>query len=75
MVRAGWAKGLRTSVLAFDLAQFFPSLNHEVLVIILRKLGFLPLVVKFFSLSGRKEDAVCVELLSVRPFASRCGRG
>jgi hypothetical protein len=28
LVRAGWAKGLQTSVVAFDIAQFFPSLNH-----------------------------------------------
>ncbi|PPQ94127.1 hypothetical protein CVT25_007912 [Psilocybe cyanescens] len=48
MVRAGWAKGLKTSVIAFDVAQFFPSLNHEVLMAILRKLGFSDNVVKFF---------------------------
>ena len=29
LVRAGWTTGLKTSVLAFDVAQFFPSLNHE----------------------------------------------
>src|SRR5205807_2389818 len=29
IVRAGWAKGLKTSVVAFDLAQFFPSVNHD----------------------------------------------
>jgi hypothetical protein len=31
LVRAGWAKGLQTSVITFNIAQFFPSLNHEVL--------------------------------------------
>ncbi|PPQ94129.1 hypothetical protein CVT25_007914 [Psilocybe cyanescens] len=49
MVRAGWAKGLKTSVIAFDVTQFYPSLNHEVLMAILRKLGFSDNVVKFFS--------------------------
>ncbi|PPQ99163.1 hypothetical protein CVT26_014379, partial [Gymnopilus dilepis] len=28
-VRAGWSRGLKTSMVAFNLAQFFPSLNHE----------------------------------------------
>ncbi|PPQ90824.1 hypothetical protein CVT25_012158 [Psilocybe cyanescens] len=49
MGHAGWAKGLKTSVIAFDIAQFFPSLNHKVLMAILRKLGFSDNVVKFFS--------------------------
>ncbi|PPQ89621.1 hypothetical protein CVT25_012633, partial [Psilocybe cyanescens] len=49
MVHADWAKGLKTSVIAFDVAQFFPSLNHEVLMAILWKLGFSDNVVKFFS--------------------------
>ena len=39
LVRAGWAKNLKTSVIAFDIAQFFPSLNHELLVTILRRQG------------------------------------
>ncbi|PPQ94558.1 hypothetical protein CVT25_012311, partial [Psilocybe cyanescens] len=41
--------GLKTSVIAFDVAQFFPSLNHEVLMAILRNLGCSNNVVKFFS--------------------------
>jgi hypothetical protein len=49
VVRAGWAKGLKTSVLAFDLAQFFPSINHDVLLAVLAKQGFPPNVVKFFA--------------------------
>jgi hypothetical protein len=32
LVRAGWAKGLITSIVAFDIAQFFPSINHSVLL-------------------------------------------
>ena len=55
-VRAGWARGLKTSVVAFDLAQFFPSLNHEVLLAIIRKLGFPQNVITFFEsyLVGRR---------------------
>jgi retron-type reverse transcriptase len=36
LVKAGWARGLKTSVIAFDIAQFFPSLNHGMLIAILR---------------------------------------
>ena len=49
LIRAGWAKGQKTSMLAFDIAQFFPSLNHKFLLAVLQKMGFLPLVVKFFT--------------------------
>ncbi|PPQ94125.1 hypothetical protein CVT25_007934, partial [Psilocybe cyanescens] len=49
MVHTGWAKRFKTSIIAFDVAQFFLSLNHEVLMAILQKLGFSDNVVKFFS--------------------------
>lgn len=32
LVRTGWAKGLVMSMVAFDIAQFFPSINHSVLL-------------------------------------------
>ncbi|PPQ94726.1 hypothetical protein CVT25_009110 [Psilocybe cyanescens] len=66
MVRAGWAKGLKTSIIAFDVAQFFPSLNHEVLMAILRKLGFSDNVVKFFShyLVGRSTQYAWGDFIS-----------
>ena len=41
--------GLHTSCLAVDVAQFFPSVNHAVLVAILTKLGFGSLVANFFA--------------------------
>ena len=41
----GWAQKLKTSMVAFDIVQFFPSLNHELAVV--TKLGF-PLVVGNF---------------------------
>jgi len=45
-----------TSSLVFDIAQFFLSLNHRLLSLILRKVGFDPKVKRFFSnyLIGRK---------------------
>jgi len=45
----GWIKNLSTSILAFDIAQFFPSLNHHLLSHILDKVGIGSRVVNFFS--------------------------
>ncbi|CAA7267352.1 unnamed protein product [Cyclocybe aegerita] len=49
LVRAGWVKGLQTSALAFDIVQFFPSINHEMFMAVLRKQGFSPVLVEFFA--------------------------
>ena len=40
---------MSTSSLAFDIAQFFSLLNHQLLALILGKVGFDPHVIKFFS--------------------------
>ncbi|KAJ2923473.1 hypothetical protein H1R20_g13621, partial [Candolleomyces eurysporus] len=48
LVRSGWAQKLQTSVVAFDVAQFFPSINHQFLLAVLEKLGFNRRVVAFF---------------------------
>jgi len=37
IIHSGWVKNLITSTLAFDIAQFFPSLNHQLLSLILDK--------------------------------------
>ena len=37
---AGWVKNLSTSTLVFDITQFFPSLNHQLLPLILNKARF-----------------------------------
>jgi hypothetical protein len=52
----GWALGRQTSVVAFDIAQFFPSLNHQVLLRIIDLLGFPAVVGNFFKsyLVGRR---------------------
>ena len=41
--------GLQTSTLAFDITQFFPSLNHWLLSLVLDKVGFHSKVLTFFS--------------------------
>jgi hypothetical protein len=40
LVRVGWVRGLQMSVVTFDITQFFPSLNHNVLLDIISRLGF-----------------------------------
>ena len=49
LVRAGWTKGLHTSVIAFYIAQFFPSLNHDILTSCITKAGFGPNISLFFA--------------------------
>ena len=48
IMRSGWAKGKTTSTLTFDISQFFPSLNYNLLTTILSKVGFEPKVSRFF---------------------------
>jgi len=48
IIRSGWVKGRNTSTLAFDISQYFPSLNHRLLVIILEKAGLNPKAMNFF---------------------------
>jgi hypothetical protein len=49
LVRSGWAQNLQTSVVAFDIAQFFLSINHQFLLEVLRKQGFNHKVTAFFG--------------------------
>jgi len=49
IVRSRWAKDKTTSTLAFDISQFFLSLNHHLLMSILNKAGLEPKVVTFFA--------------------------
>ena len=65
IVRSGWAKGKTTSTLAFDISQFFPSLNHHLLTLILGKTGLEPKVLSFFVnyLVKRKMNYVWNDLL------------
>jgi len=44
----GWVKNNTTITLMFDIAQFFPSLNHQLLPLIFDKAGFDPKVSLFF---------------------------
>jgi len=48
LICTGWAKECHTSVIAFDIAQFFPSLNHDFLSACLAKAGLNTNVLEFF---------------------------
>jgi len=48
VIWSGWVKNKTTSILAFDIAQFFPSLNHCLLTLSLKKAGLNPKVTSFF---------------------------
>ena len=49
IIHTSWIKNLSTSTLAFDIAQFFSSLNHCLLSFIMRKAGFDNRIVSFFA--------------------------
>ena len=44
-----YVKNINTSTLAFDSTQFFPSLNHQLLLCIFNKADFNPKVSRFFQ--------------------------
>jgi len=48
-IHTEWVKDLYTSTLAFDIIQFFPSLNHTLLPMILNKVSFDSRIFSFFS--------------------------
>jgi len=56
LIQAGWAKKLKTSIVAFNIVQFFPSLNHDVLMVVIQKAGFPLVLGNFFCsyLTGHK---------------------
>ncbi len=49
IIRSDWSKNLPTSTLVFDISQFFPLLNHYLLIKIIHKAGLDNHVVDFFS--------------------------
>ena len=67
IICSGWAKGKTTSTLAFDISQFFSSLNHHLLTLILVKVGLESGVSSFFAnyLVKRKTNYVWNDLISL----------
>ena len=56
IIQSEWVKTLTMSTVAFNIAQFFPSLNHQLLPLILDKVGLNHKILTFFKnyLVGRK---------------------
>ena len=76
LVRTGWDKGYKNSIVAFDLAQYFPLLNHSAITLILDHMGFTNIVVNIFAdyLVGRYTKIFCENQLS-EPFPTAVGVG
>jgi len=55
-IQSGWTRNNTMSTLVFDIVQFFPFLNHQLFLLIIKKAGCYFKVVQFFSnyLVGRK---------------------
>jgi len=49
IIQTGWVKNLLTSTLAFDIVQFFLLLNHCLLTLIIKKVGFDNCIISFFA--------------------------
>ena len=49
LIRTGWLRQCHTSVLAFDITQFFPSLNHQFLLLCLKKTSLNTNIIHFFN--------------------------
>ena len=49
IIWSSWVKNLSTSTLAFDIVQFFPSLNYHLLTLILKKAKLASCVISFFA--------------------------
>jgi len=49
LIPVRWVKGLHKSILVFDITQFFPFLNHQLLLMILDKASFDLKISQFFS--------------------------
>ena len=49
LICTGWTKQCHTSIIAFDIAQFFPFLNYTFLSICFKKVGLNSNIIKFFD--------------------------
>ena len=67
VIQSGWVKNKTISILAFDITQFFPCLNHCLLTHSLEKAGLNPKVTSFFAdfLVRRKTNYMWNDLSSL----------
>jgi len=63
-------------MVAFDIVQFFPSLNHELIIDTIELVGFLPKIVKFFSNYLTDRYTIYIwNYFSLSPFPASIGVG
>ena len=75
-IRAGWREGLHTSCVALDVAQFFPSINHDMLIALMRKQGFSSTYLRFFeSFLPNRRTTLSWNGTSSDPFVVNVGAG
>ena len=73
IVHSCWTKNKSTSVLAFDIVQFFLSLNHRLLTIILGETGLELKVALFFADYLVKKNQLHLEQIIFPELRSECG--
>jgi len=61
VIQSGWVKNKTTSILAFDITQFFPSLNHHLLTLSLSSGPQSQNQLFLQGLSSQKENQLYVE--------------
>ena len=66
LIYTRWVKDFHTNILVFNIAQFFPLLNHQLFLLILDKARFNPRITIFFSnyLINRKTQYVWNNFIS-----------
>jgi len=76
IIHTGWAKECHMSVVAFDIAQFFLSLNHSFFSIYLEKAGLNANILKFFqSYHSNRSTAYVWNGFTFQKFATSIGVG
>ena len=76
LICTGWAKECHTSVIAFDIAQFFPSLNHNFLLLCLAKAGLNANVLNFFrNYHSNRSTTYAWSNFALQKFATSVGVG
>jgi len=76
IVQAGWIKQCHTSIIAFDVAQFFPSLNYLFLTKCLSKTGLKQNIINFFnSYHANQSTTYSWNRFSSPPFNTDIGVG
>ena len=68
LIRVGWVKNLTISTLAFNIVQFFPLLNHQILSLILAKARFNHKVSTFLETTSLNEKLNTYETTFLLPF-------